>query len=295
MSKKKTQVVLLGTGTPNADPKRSGPAVAVIVGKNAYLVDFGPGVVRQAAKGYEMGIEALAPANIKFAFCTHLHSDHTLGYADLIFTPWVLGRTEPLKVWGPKGLKTMTEHLHAAYGRDMQERREGKEPANPNGWQVEVTEIKAGLVYRDEEQGLIVEAFPVSHGSFVSFGYKFIAPDRTIVISGDTAPTDELIRQARGCDLLVHEAYYAAGWESRSPEWKAYHGSVHTSTLQLGRIAEATKPKQLILYHQLFMMDHQSDPTRVQERVLEIEKEMIKEVKSIYVGKVISGQDLGIY
>ena len=293
MSKQKTQVVLLGTGTPNADPKRSGPAVAVIVGENAYIVDFGPGVVRQAACAYEMGIEALAPANLKFAFCTHLHSDHTLGYADLIFTPWVLGRTEPLKVWGPKGLKNMTDHLHAAYGRDIQERMDGKEPANPEGWQVEVEEIEAGIVY--EDQDLIVEAFPVSHGSFVSFGYKFTTSDRTIVISGDTEPTDVMIRQAKNCDLLVHEAYYAAGWETRSPEWKAYHASVHTSTLELGQIAEEAKPKQLILYHQLFMMDHQSDPTKVQEKIQEVEQEMIKEVKSVFAGNAISGQDMGIY
>lgn len=293
MDKGKTQVVLLGTGTPNADPKRSGPAVAVVVGENAYVVDFGPGVVRQAARAYEMGIEALAPANLKFAFCTHLHSDHTLGYADLIFTPWVLGRTEPLKVWGPKGLQTMTDHLHAAYGRDIQVRLEGKEPANPEGWQVEIAEIEAGIIV--EEQDLIVEAFPVSHGSFISYGYKFTTPDRTIVISGDTAPTEEVIRQAKDCDLLVHEAYYAAGWETRSPEWKAYHASVHTSTLELGRIATEAKPKQLILYHQLFMMDYQSDPTKVQEKIQEVEKEMIKEVESVYAGEVISGQDMEIY
>lgn len=293
MSRQKTQVVLLGTGTPNADPQRSGPAVAVIVGENAYIVDFGPGVVRQAARAYEMGMVALAPANLKFAFCTHLHSDHTLGYPDLIFTPWVLGRKEPLRVWGPKGLKNMTDHLHAAYGRDIEERMEGKEPANPNGWQVEVAEIEAGIVYEDQE--LMVEAFPVSHGSFVSFGYKFTTSERTIVISGDTEPTEEMIRQAKNCDLLVHEAYYAAGWETRSPEWKAYHGSVHTSTLELGEMARQIEPKTLVLYHQLFMMDHQSDPTRVQEKIQAVEQEMIKEVKSVFTGKVISGQDMGIY
>lgn len=287
------KAVLLGTGTPNADPERSGPAVAVIVGEDAYVVDFGPGVVRQAARAYESGINALSPANLKFAFCTHLHSDHTLGYADLIFTPWVLGRKEPLKVWGPKGLKTMTDHLHAAYGRDMQERLEGKEPANPEGWKVDVTEIEPGILI--QEPNLTVEAFPVSHGSFVSFGYKFSTPERTIVISGDTAPTEELVRQAKGCDLLIHEAYYTKGWESRSQEWKAYHSAVHTSTLQLGETAKQIQPKKLVLYHQLFMMDHQAEPETVQERILSVEAEMIKEVKSVYDGKVISGQDMGVY
>lgn len=287
------KAVLLGTGTPNADPERSGPAVALIIGEDAYLVDFGPGVVRQAARAFESGLKALAPANLKYAFCTHLHSDHTLGYADLIFTPWVLGRKEPLKVWGPKGLRTMTDHLHAAYGRDLQERLQGKEPANPQGWRVDVKEIEAGILIR--EPNLTVEAFPVSHGSFVSFGYKFSTPERTIVISGDTAPTEELVRQAKGCDLLIHEAYYAKGWESRSPEWKAYHSTVHTSTLELGEAAKRIQPKELVLYHQLFMMDHQAEPERVQERILSVEAEMIKEVKSVYDGKVISGQDMGVY
>jgi ribonuclease BN (tRNA processing enzyme) len=289
----KMTAVLLGTGTPNADPQRSGPAVALIVGEDAYIVDFGPGLVRQAAKAYEMGIEALAPPNLKYALCTHLHSDHTLGYADLIFTPWVLGRKDPLKVWGPKGLQTMTDHLHAAYDRDIQERMEGKEPANPEGWKVEVTEIEAGVIH--QKDGLTIEAFPVSHGSFISFGYKFTSPERTIVVSGDTAPTEELIDQARGCDLLIHEAYYAKGWESRSDEWKAYHATVHTSTLELGQMAKEIQPKKLVLYHQLFMMDHLADPVTVQDRIKAIEEEMLKEVKSVYDGHIVSGQDMGIY
>src|SRR6266478_5645920 len=86
----KTQVVLLGTGTPNADPDRSGPATAIVVNGSAYLVDFGPGVVRRAAEAARRGITALEVKNLKVAFVTHLHSDHTAGYPDLIFTPAVL-------------------------------------------------------------------------------------------------------------------------------------------------------------------------------------------------------------
>ena len=293
MSKDSMRVVLLGTGTPNADPERSGPAVAVIVGEDAYIVDFGPGVVRQAARAFEMGERTLSPANLKYALCTHLHSDHTLGYSDLIFTPWVLGRKEPLKVWGPKGLQTMTDHLHAAYGRDLRERLEGKEPANPEGWKVEVEEIEGGVIHQKGE--LKIEAIPVLHGSFISFGYKFVTPERTIVISGDTAPCEELVEQAKGCDVLLHEAYYAKGWESRSDEWKAYHSTVHTSTLELGRMASRIQPKKLVLYHQLFMMDHQAEPETVQERIRLVEDEMLKEVQSCYNGQVISGKDMGVY
>src|SRR5512133_3189222 len=91
----KTEVVVLGTGTPNADPERSGPSVAVVVNNHAYLVDCGPGVVRRAAAGEKNGFKALKPTELKIVFITHLHSDHTLGYPDLIFSPWVLGRKEP--------------------------------------------------------------------------------------------------------------------------------------------------------------------------------------------------------
>ena len=103
----KTKLVLLGTGTPNACPENSGPASAIIVNNQAYLIDFGPGVVRQASKAYFKGIDALRPDRLNIAFCTHLHTDHTVGLADLIFTPWVLERKKTLQQYGPQGLKDM--------------------------------------------------------------------------------------------------------------------------------------------------------------------------------------------
>ncbi len=107
-----TQVVLLGTGNPPADPDRSGPATAVVVNGTPYLVDFGAGIVRRAKSAVvDKGIAALDPVNLRVVFVTHLHSDHTVGYPDLILTPWVLGRRVPLEVYGPSGIKAMTEHL----------------------------------------------------------------------------------------------------------------------------------------------------------------------------------------
>src|SRR5258708_6892056 len=98
----RTKVVLLGTGTPVPDPDRSGPATAIVVGDSAYLVDFGPGVVRRAeAAVLDRGITQLEPGNLKVAFVTHLHSDHTAGYSDLIFTGWTPVRLPPLEVFGP--------------------------------------------------------------------------------------------------------------------------------------------------------------------------------------------------
>ena len=190
-----TKLVLLGTGTPNACPDASGPSSAVVVGDRAYLVDFGPGVVRQAAKAYRNGIDALRPDRLVTAFCTHLHTDHTAGYPDLIFTPWVLERKEPLRVFGPKGIRDMTEHLLKAYKVDTDFRINGFEKANEVGYRVETQEINSGVIYRDDR--VTVEAFPVSHGTLESYGFKFTTPDRVIVISGDTAPLEIVAERQR--------------------------------------------------------------------------------------------------
>ena len=100
----RTQVVMLGTGNPPADPDRSGPATAVVVNGTPYLVDFGAGVVRRAKSAVvDRGITALDPVNLRVAFVTHLHSDHTVGYPDLMLTPWVLGRRVPLEVYRSGG------------------------------------------------------------------------------------------------------------------------------------------------------------------------------------------------
>jgi ribonuclease BN (tRNA processing enzyme) len=146
-----TQVVLLGTGSPFPDPDRSGPATAIVVNGSAYLVDFGPGVVRRAqAAVIDKGINALEPVNLKVAFVTHLHSDHTVGYPDLIFTPWVMGRKLPLEVYGPKGIKAMTEHILAAYDEDIKVRTVNGLPIPPEGYKVNTHEISPGVVYRCE-------------------------------------------------------------------------------------------------------------------------------------------------
>ena len=125
-----TKVVLLGTGTPRPYPDRSGPATAIVVGERAYLVDFGPGVVRRAAAAAEKGTPELESTNLKVAFLTHLHSDHTAGYPDLILTPWVMGRTE-LDVYGPEGLEEMTKHVLEAWRQDIEIRTKGLSSGTP--------------------------------------------------------------------------------------------------------------------------------------------------------------------
>jgi ribonuclease BN (tRNA processing enzyme) len=276
----RTQVVLLGTGTPNADPERSGPAVAVVVNDTPYIVDFGPGIVRRAAAAHQKGVAGLKVDKLKTAFVTHLHSDHTVGYADLIFTPWTLERKEPLKVFGPKGIKAMTEHLLKAYRQDIEMRVHGGEPSNHTGYKVIAQEIKAGVIYKDEN--VTVRAFPVTHGSWQqAFGYRFETPDKIIVISGDAAPSPAISENCNGCDLLIHEVYSTSGFARRPPEWQNYHASFHTSTRELAEIAGKARPKLLVLYHQLFWGTS--------------EAELLQEIQQLYKGRVVSGRDLDIY
>ena len=289
-----TKLVLLGTGTPNACPDASGPSSAVVVGDRAYLVDFGPGVVRQAAKAYRNGIDALRPDRLVTAFCTHLHTDHTAGYPDLIFTPWVLERKEPLRVFGPKGIRDMTEHLLKAYKVDIDFRINGFEKANEVGYRVETQEITSGIIYRDDR--VTVEAFPVSHGTLESYGFKFTTPDRVIVISGDTAPLEIVAEKAKGCDILLHEVEYTAGLAAREPKWQKYHREVHTLSVDLAEIAKKAGPKLLVTYHRIYHMEIQDNTVDVGAEMARRNEAILEEIRNAgYEGPVVNGMDLDVF
>jgi len=278
-----TQVVLLGTGTPNVNPERSGPAVAIVVNGTPYLVDFGPGVVRRAAAmspTYGGTMPAMATKNIKHAFLTHLHSDHSAGLSDLILSPWVMGRDEPLELYGPEGVADMASHVLKAYEADIRYRIDGAEPAKDNGWRVNAHEIDDGVIYKDDN--VSVEAFRIRHGSWKNaFAYRFTTPDRVIVVSGDAAPDPGIEDKLAGADILIHEVYSVQGFAGRPSDWQAYHSDHHTSTHELGEIASRVKPKLLILYHILFW-------GATEDKVLE-------EVREVYDGEVVLGNDLDTY
>jgi ribonuclease BN (tRNA processing enzyme) len=275
-----TQVVMLGTGTPNADPDRSGPSVAIVVRNRAYLVDCGPGVVRRAAAAYRNGIAALAPEKLDIVFITHLHSDHTTGLPDLLLTPWVLERSVPLEVYGPAGTRTMTDHVLAAWAEDIRMRNEGLEPDKSDGWQVHTHEVVEGPVYQDSS--VKVTAIAVPHANWRrAFAYRFETPDRVVVVSGDTRPSEALVKACDGCDILVHEVYSAERFATRSPEWRRYHADAHTSTTELAAIATRAKPRLLVLYHQLFWGTD--------------DEGLVREVRRGYDGAVVSARDLEVY
>ena len=281
-----TKIVLLGTGTPGPTPDRSGPATAIVVNDTPYLVDFGPGVVRRAsAAATSKGIAALQPVKLRIVFATHLHSDHTVGYPDLIFTPWTVGRREALEVYGPKGLGAMTEHLLEAYRADIETRTsaEGNQRTFAGGHRVNAHEIVAGVVYKDAN--VTVTAFPTKH-AMESYGYRFDTPDRSIVISGDTNPTSATIDACRGCDVLIHEAHTPA-WLAARPEaggappgtFRRFSEQYHTTTQQLADLARQARPRLLILYHYNSVS----------------EDELQTDMMSRYQGHFVIGRDLDVY
>lgn len=284
----RTQIVMLGTGTPIPDPDRTGAGVAIVVDSVAYLFDAGSGVVRRAAAVGRNGMKALAPLGgsgqpsprFDRVFLTHLHFDHTLGLADVILTPWIQGRTKALDVYGPPGTQRLVNGILEGNAEDIQERMLSSMGPSPDGWKVNVHDVAEGVVFRDSR--ITVRAFAVPHAGWkYAFGYRVQTPDRTIVISGDDRPNDAIARECNGCDVLIHEVYSDAGFAKLPSARQKYHASAHTSATQLGDIATRAKPKLLILYHQLFFGS--SDEV------------LLSEVRSRFSGRVVSAKDLDVY
>lgn len=294
-----TKLILLGTGTPNAEANHNGPASAVVVDGQAYLVDFGPGVVRQCTKAFEKGIDALRPDKLNIAFCTHLHTDHTTGLADLIFTPWVLERKNPLQLYGPEGLKDMAMCIEKAYSKDIDMRLNGDEPANETGYKTIVKEFPQGIkdygiLFEDEH--VKVNAFTVDHGRLQSVAYKFITEDKTIVISGDTKPTEIIIEKSKGADILLHECEYAKGLSKRSEQWQIYHKNVHTLSTDLGKMVAQANPKKVVTYHRIYHRNMLDNTIHLEAEMQKINDEMTEEIRtSGYDGEIYHGNDLDIY
>jgi ribonuclease Z len=275
----RTKIVFLGTGAPGPNPDRSGPATAIVVDDTAYLVDFGPGVIRRANEAFlTKGIGGLEPTKVRVAFVTHLHSDHTVGYPDLIFTTWTIGRRMPLEVYGPHGLNSMTEHLIEAFRVDIDTRSSanGQQRDYPDGYKVNSHEITAGVIY--EDSNVKVTAFATKH-AMESYGYRFDTPDRSIVISGDTNPTQATIDACSGCDVLIHEGQRFVA--TRSEISRQFGEQYHTTIPQLAELAREAKPELLLIYHQ-------GGATGTEQQVFD-------EMRARYTGLFAVARDLDIY
>lgn len=276
-----TKLIILGSGTPNPDPERYGSGYAVVVNDDAYIVDFGPGIVRRiSAMSPTWGGEfpSMELENINIAFLTHIHSDHSGALADLILTPWIMGRDEPLNLYGPEGLKAMSENITEAYIDDINYRLYGSQPANKLGFTTNVTEISDdGTIFKDKNIEVI--AFKNAHGDFKnSFGFLFITDDKRILFSGDTAVSNNLMKYGKNLDILVHEVFSSETFVNKTKDWQIYHQAHHTSSIDLGIIADELQPKKLVLSHILFWGAS--------------EESLLKDVRKNFNGETIIAADL---
>jgi ribonuclease Z len=265
------RLILLGTGYPYPNTERAGPSCAVTIGKRIFIIDAGRGVtMRLAALGNPWG-------SIEGTFVTHLHSDHIDGLPDLYHCEWEFGAGKPFELYGPKGIKQVSDGILQFYAPDIIIRRDLTEKLPAEGARINVHEIKEGVVL-DIPEVVKVTAFLVDHPPVEpSIGYRFDSGKRSIVISGDTRPTPNLVRHAQGADVLVHEAYVHKSSSPDDPSrWSIY--KYHTSAREAGEAAEKAKVKTLVLTHLI--------PAGAPDQ------EFMDEAKKAFSGKIIVGHDL---
>ena len=275
-----TRLVLLGTaGGPTPKSGRSAPAQAIVAGDRIYLVDCGDGVARQLA------LAKLPVRQLRSVFITHQHSDHNAGYGPLFLLGWAANMTQPVDVYGPPPLVEMTARLLDAYRYDIQLRMadEGRPALAPLLRPHEIT--AGGEVFKDDRvrvTAALNEHPPIRH----SFAYRFDTADRSIVISGDTRYSDNVVKLARGADVLVHEVVSKAYWErpgAPQPREVIRHIlASHTDAPDVGRVAAAAGVRTLVLTHYV-PTEGAGSPS---------EEEWIAGVRRHFKGHVIAGRDL---
>ncbi len=273
-----TRILILGSGSPNAEADRVSSGIAIAVDSQPYLVDCGHGIVQRVVQANAAGLIKWDTHKLTRLFVTHLHADHTVGLPDLLYTPWIHGRAEPLQVCGPPGTEAMLRHIQLAYAENIREHLRAH-PCTERGYQFAARQLSAGSCYQDDR--VSVEALPADHGDWTALSYKFLTPGGIVVISGDTKPVADFADWARGCDVLIHEVYSARRFAGRPAAWQAYHGRAHTSTTELAALANAIRPGRLLLYHQLFWG--------------QTVDELVAEIAEDYSGEIISTKDLDIF
>jgi ribonuclease Z len=265
------KVTLLGTGTPQPLMDRFGPSILIEAGSERLLFDAGRGCLqrlRQLNITYDK-LDAL--------FITHLHSDHIVGLPDLWLTGWLIsGRVVPLNIYGPVGTAEMVKYLQLAFSYDLKIRAED-DKAMAEGSKLLVTEIKEGTIYN--KNGVKVIAFDVDHYPIKpAFGFRIEYKGHSVVLSGDTRYSENLIKFAKGTDLLVHEVIIAPDTLSKSdPKYPIL--AHHTTAEQAGRVFSAVAPK-------LAAFSHISKLYGLKE------EDILKSTKINYSGPLVMGEDL---
>jgi ribonuclease BN (tRNA processing enzyme) len=277
----RTRLILLGTGGGPRPRRASSAAAQVILSRDAaYVIDCGDGVARQLV------LAGFSLASLRHVFITHHHSDHNADYGNLIWLAWTAGLKTRVDTWGPPPIDRMTRLFFEmnAYDIDTRIADEGRVALVPL---VHVHEMNgAGVILQDDN--IKVTTALVRHPPVApAFAYRFDAPDRSIVISGDTAPSDNLIDLARGADVLIHEALYAPAVDrlvANVPNATSLRKSIlshHTTAEDAGRLAKAAGVDLLVLSHLI-----PADDPEVTERM------WLDAAHEHFQGRVIVGRDL---
>lgn len=267
------KVTLLGTGSPPAVMNRFGPSILVEAGEQKFLFDAGRGALQR------LNQVKVRWRDVQGVFLTHLHSDHVVGFPDLWLTGWLTpGRDVPLQVWGPRGTKKMMSHLEQAYEYDIRIRLYD-DRASPDGVVILAEDVAGGFVY--EKNGVKITAFEVDHTPVKpAFGYRIDYAGRSVVLSGDTRVSENLIRHAQGVDLLVHEVaapetFQRAGTPPERAKSVVAH---HVTPEQAGEVFSRTKPKLAVYSHIVL-------PTAT-------EQDLVPPTRKTYAGPLELGEDL---
>jgi ribonuclease BN (tRNA processing enzyme) len=277
-----TKLVLLGTmAGPVLATHRMMASQAIFVDGRGYLVDCGYGTIERLT---QLGIR---PPQIEVVLITHHHSDHNADYANLIHLAWIQGITNGIRVYGPPPMAAINAAAIAVHKEDVDIRIKatGRKPMEAL---INVEEItRAGLVHQDER--VRVTAALVDHPPFRhAFAFRLDARDRSIVVSGDTRFSQNLVALAKGADVLVHEAMYVPGIDKMlakrpyvPPRLKEFLMEGHTTAEDCGRIAAAAGVKTLVLSHLL-----PGDDTGLTDEIWRAE------AAKHFGGEIIVGRDL---
>lgn len=275
------KVTLLGTGTPQLNPRRMSYSTLIEAGDDVLMFDAGRAAMLQAKKsGANM-------KNLNKLFLTHLHSDHVVGIPDVWLTGFLAPafRASPIQVWGPKGTENLTSGLRQAYDFDVNIRIAQYGGKRPAGMEFETTEVHDGYVY--ENNGVRVTAFEVEHtGPDTAFGYKVEYKGRSVVLSGDTIYNENVVKHATGVDLLVHQVGYAPQEAIEQNKVVARIIALHTQPDKVAEILKVAKPKMTVLSHIVVFGPKGPDLSA------EGEEKMMEVLRQHYDGPVTLGQDL---
>ncbi len=275
------RVTLLGSGMPSPDPLRFGPATLIEAGSQKIVVDAGrAATIRLTQLGIPIG-------SIDLLLLTHFHSDHIVGLPDIWLTGWLGGkfgrRTQPMRVLGPRGTVHLAHHLEMAFSADIAIRM-ADENLPAEGARIDAREFERDGIIHDRE-GLRITCFAVDHGDKIkpAFGYRFDFGGKSVVLSGDTRYSENLIAHADRVDLLIHEVAMARSASMRIERIRRVMGH-HSSPKDAARIFNKCAPKLAVYNHLVLIDDGESGPPTVQE--------LIDATRQDYDGTFVVGEDL---